>query len=304
MRFLFQTLIMNISPSIEFHKNKILDFQKLIQKKGITQQTIQQAHNLIAEFYKNNRRPFIWRDKISDYGIFLSEIMLQQTQTQRVIIKYQEFLSQFPDFQTLAESSFFDVLKYWKGLGYNRRARYLHESAKIIHEKYNGKIPNSPDALVELPGIGPATSCSIATFVHNHPYIFIETNIRSVFIWLFYSENTNVSDKLLMPLIEQTLDTENPREWYYALMDFGVFIKKEFGNPNKKSKHYTKQSKFAGSNRQIRGMLLNDLLQYPKSSYENITERLALNPERIQKNLDDLVTEQLISYINNLYSIK
>lgn len=294
---------MNISTSIEFHKNQIKEFQNAIAQKGTTNSNLKKFNKILWEFHEENRRPFHWRDTITPYGIVVSEIMLQQTQTDRVLPKYLEFIETFPTFESLAQADFYEVLKKWKGLGYNRRAKNLQRCAQEIVERFNGKVPQEPEELVTLPGIGPATSCSVSTFIYNKPNIFIETNIRSVFLFLFFHEQENISDKILLELIEKTIDTKKPREWYYALMDYGVFIKKTYGNPNKKSKHYTKQSRFAGSNRQIRGMILQDLLDHPNSTSSQIIKRLGIDKDRIQKNLNDLQKEELIQYHKSKYFI-
>lgn len=294
---------MKMLPSPDYYKKLIIQFQDYITQKGITTYSLKKFDKLINEFHQNNRRPFPWRDKITPYGIVVSEIMLQQTQTHRVLPKYKEFILAFPNFKKLAEASFYDVLKYWKGLGYNRRAKNLQITAQIITQTYQGTIPKTPEILKTFPGIGPATSCSIATFIYNKPYIFIETNIRSVFLLLFFENESKIDDNQILELIEKTIDKKNPREWYYALMDFGVFIKKEFKNPNHKSKHYNKQSTFAGSNRQIRGMILQDLLNHPLSTQTKIIKRLGFDKERIIKNLEDLIKEEMIIKKENKYTI-
>jgi A/G-specific adenine glycosylase len=262
-------------------------------------------NQIIWDFYYENRRPFAWRDVITPYHVFVSEVMLQQTQTHRVIPKFEDFITHFDSFQALADAPFVEVLTQWKGLGYNRRAKYLQEAAKMIVYQHGGTLPAAPDELVKLPGIGPATAASIATFAYNAPHIFIETNIRSVFLLLFFHEQENVSDTMLLPLIDACLDREKPRDWYYALMDFGVFIKKYIGNPNKKSRHYTKQKSFKGSNRQIRGKILEILLNESPQTKKQIYKQLPdFETERIDKNLDDLCAEQLITQQNRQFMIQ
>lgn len=218
----------------------------------------------IYQQYQNHPRKFPWRNISDPYAILVSEFMLQQTQTSRVVAKYDRFMKRFPTVKTLAHAPLSEVLRLWHGLGYNRRAKYLHESAKIIQSTYNSVIPSETELLDALPGIGPYTAAAIAAFAYDKPTVFLETNIRSVFIHEFYSGSQKVSDKDLYPLIKRTLDRKDPRNWYYALMDYGAMLKKEFPNPGKKSTSYAKQSRFAGSNRQKRGAVIRALLDGPQ----------------------------------------
>lgn len=211
-------------------------------------------------FYAQNKRNLLWREQVTPYSVFISEVMLQQTQVARVMQKFPEFLEKFPDFFHLTQADLVEVLKVWQGMGYNRRGKYLHDAAKVIVEKYNRNLPDDPKLLVELPGIGVATAASIACFAYNKPIVFIETNIRRVFLHHFFLGQENISDTQILPHVEEALDKKNPRDWYYAIMDYGSYLAKTMENPNKRSKHYVKQSKFEGSDRQIRGRFLREYL--------------------------------------------
>lgn len=259
-----------------------------------SQETLDLFKKKVWDFYSANKREFVWRSKPTEFNVFVSEIMLQQTQTFRIIDKFELFISTFPDFQTLANAPFVDVLRCWKGLGYNRRAKFIQQAAQIIWSQYNGKLPKNPAELVKLPSIGPATSCSIATFAFNTPTIFIETNVRAVFIHEFFQNQTEITDKELLPLVEKTVCHSNPREWYYALMDYGVFLKKTQKNPSRKSKHHVKQSKFEGSDRQIRGQIIQALLTHGPCLFSELAEELTCKEERLQKIIDALLSENLI----------
>ena len=226
----------------------------------LTQEQIKIFQKRIWDFFEKNERVFSWRKTTNPYNIFISEVMLQQTQATRVEKKYKQFIETFPDFYSLANAELYDVLKVWQGLGYNRRAKFLHQSAKIITLQYNGNVPNDTKKLEKLPGIGSATAASIAAFAFNAPTVFVETNIRTVFIHLFLSEKDNICDKELLSLASQTVDKTSPRKWYYALTDYGVMLKSKGINPINKSKSYTKQSKFQGSDRQIRGAIIKEVL--------------------------------------------
>ncbi len=196
--------------------------------------------------------------------------MLQQTQVSRVIPKYESFLKKFPDPKALAKAPLSDILKEWQGLGYNRRAKFLHQTAKIITEEYKGKFPKEAMAIEELPGIGPYTACAVATFAFNKPEVFIETNIRTVFTHSYFADKKLISDKEILPLIERDLKKSKmePRDFYAALMDYGSYLKASGVRINNKSKHYSKQSKFEGSTRQKRAAELRDALKAGASEKE------------------------------------
>lgn len=245
--------------------------------------------NKVWNFYENNKRAFPWRETSNLYEIFLSEIMLQQTQTVRVIPKYIDFLKTFPNLDSLSRVSNEDVLRLWSGLGYNRRALYLKRAAEILSQNTS---PITPEFLQTLPGIGPNTAGSIYVFSLNKPHVFIETNIRRVFIYEFFQDKNTISDIEILKLVKKTLDTKNPREWYYALMDYGAYLAKSEINPNRKSKHYAKQSKFEGSVRQARGTILNILLKKKNISKENLEKQI--NSKHFDKALAQLEKEGFI----------
>ena len=219
----------------------------------------------LKSFYRTSRRDLPWRHTYDPYQILVSEVMLQQTQALRVIPYYERFIKKFPTPQKLAEAKLSEVLKLWSGLGYNRRAKFLHEAAKIIASGgWKGQ---------KLPGVGPYTSAAIEAFAHNKPSVFIETNIRTVFIHYFPARLNlaqKVSDQEILPFIEKALKKfkMQPRDFYAALMDYGSYLKQKGIKLNSKSKHYTKQSKFEGSRRQKRAAHLRALLARGASDAE------------------------------------
>ena len=215
-------------------------------------------------------RDLPWRKTRDPYKILVSEIMLQQTQVDRVVPFYTRFVRQFPTPQKLAKAPLSKVLKAWQGLGYNRRAVYLQRSAKILR---SGEINGTPAQSIfatRLPGVGPYTAAAVEAFAHNKPTIFIETNIRTVFIYHFFPTKKQVSDKELLPLVKQALKKSKipPREFYARLMDYGTQLKKQGIKLNAKSKHYIKQSRFEGSHRQKRAARLRRLLARGTSDRE------------------------------------
>jgi A/G-specific adenine glycosylase len=265
--------------------------QDVKKAKKFTNSEISKFRTVIYQHYGKEGRTLPWRKTRNPYYILVSEIMLQQTQVERVIEKYQEFISLFPDIEKLDRSPLQKILTVWQGLGYNRRGLALKKIARIIMEDYRGKIPRSLEELVKLPGIGHTTASEIAAFAFNQPTVFIETNIRSVFLHYFFPERDDVSDDEILPLVAKTVDPSNPREWYYALMDYGTFLKKQYGNPSRKSTHYYKQSPFNGSNRQIRGKIVKYFTENPSGTGKQIARDLQIPLEKAEPNLIKLVEE-------------
>ncbi len=272
----------------------------------------------VWEFYKTNgRRSLPWRKTTNPYRILVSEVMLQQTQVDRVILKYKAFLKLFPTVKKLSEAPLGQVLRAWQGLGYNRRAKMLHECAKTITQKCRGRgahptLPRSYEELVKLPGVGPYTAGAIMAFAYNKPVSIIETNIRTVMIHHFFNDEVEISDQAILRLTVRSLDTENPREWYYALMDYGAYLKKTVGNQNVRSKHYVKQSTFKNSDRQIRGAILRRfslITIHSKASPSYGLTRRALHTElpfeidRIDAQLERLKEEGMVIKIGQKYTL-
>ncbi len=257
----------------------------------------------ISSYYACNKRNFPWRETQEPYKIVVSEIMLQQTQTDRVQVKYEYFIERFPTIEALAHASVAHVIAAWQGLGYNRRALALHLFAQRIVNDYKSQIPNNPQELEEFRGIGPATAASICAFAFNKATVFIETNVRAVFIHHFFSGQSQIKDSQIFPLVEQTLDTKNPREWYYALMDYGVMLKKNHKNPSRKSAHHTMQSKFEGSDRQVRGRIIKMLVEVPRIGLPVFLEHIPRDSKKIIRILTDLEQEGFIRMHDDLYML-
>lgn len=260
---------------------------------------------IILNYYNHNVRQFPWRDTQDPYKILVSEIMLQQTQTERVIKKYAQWLSVYPSVKEAAESPLSDILLNWNGLGYNRRAKFLHEACKKVYYECNSVFPSNSQDLKKLPGVGDYTSCAVSCFAFNNPEVFIETNIRSVFIFFYFPDDQQVSDKQIFPLIEKTLYKDNPRNWYYALMDYGAELKKKIKNPGRQSAHYSKQTKFEGSIRQARGALLRQLVQNKNGMELNTVQDIeCIDYSRLEEAAVKLVSEGYIQKSGDLYCIK
>jgi A/G-specific adenine glycosylase len=244
---------------------------------------------------KHGRHDLPWRISLDPYAILISEIMLQQTQVSRVVPKFQVFLKAFPGFRQLAAARTRDVLQRWQGLGYNRRALMLHRCAQAVIADHEGILPAHYDALVALPGIGPYTAGAILAFAFDQAVPLIETNIRRVYLHHFFPNRRNVSDADIMPLVTRDVRrTRSPRRWYSALMDYGSVLAGSVPNPNRRSKHYAKQSPFEGSYRQVRGAILRILTQGP-TTIAKIQKLYPAYSARLPRALDDLVKEGFIS---------
>ncbi len=266
-----------------------------IGKKNLTPEKILHFQDTVYAFYQHNARDNLpWRKTRDPYKILVSEIMLQQTRVERVLDKYRGFISVFPDFQSLAHARLSRVLSLWQGLGYNRRAMALHNTAREVAYRYSGKLPSSVEELKTLPGIGRATASAIAVFAFHKPVIFIETNIRRVFIHFFFQNRKEIRDSKILPLVEQTLDRRNPHKWYSALMDYGSMLKKIVDNPNRRSAHYKRQSPFQGSNRQVRGLILKALVDEHPATGPSLIKKLKQQPEQVRENLVRLEKEGLV----------
>ncbi|MBK5274441.1 MAG: A/G-specific adenine glycosylase [Desulfuromonadales bacterium] len=287
--------------------NNLLDPLKLTcryQKSGkLTSAGIVSFRKTIYEQYYATPRPMPWRDTVDPYRILVSEIMLQQTQVERVKGKYTEFLAAFPTVRHLAEAPLPDVLLVWQGLGYNRRALALKRCAGEIVERYAGAFPRSTDELQSLPGIGPYTARAVAAFAFGIAEPLIETNVRTVFIHFFFHGRDQVDDREIMPLVAATLDRDNPREWYYALMDFGVQLKQRHPNPGRRSRHHVQQSRFEGSNRQMRSRLLQVVMAGQGISAAALADELGVEQGAVERNLADMEREGFLSQANGRYMV-
>ncbi len=242
-------------------------------------------------YYRKNKRSLPWRETRDPYKVLVSELMLQQTQAPRVIPKYKAFLKKFPTIKVLATASTREVLEMWQGLGYNRRALYLSRIARTVVKHYKGIFPKTYEELCALPGIGPYTASAIMVFAYEKSQVLIETNIRAVFIHFFFPKSKKIPDTKLLPLIGKYMDSEYPKEWYNALMDYGVFLKMTIPNPSRKSKHHTRQSTFKGSIREVRGAIIRSYTVDHTTTKRSLIHVLPYAKEIIEREYDNLKNE-------------
>lgn len=293
----------------------------------MTSRNVQKFQNEILTYYKDNKRTMVWRDISNPYKIFVSEMMLQQTQVERVKIKYVEFIKKFPTIKSVALADKNEILKTWQGLGYNRRALFIKRVCEEIISKHKGIFPKDFKTLQTLPGIGPSTAGAICAFAYNQPVFFIETNVRTVLLHFFFKNKEKVSDIEIMNVLKKAtpyasarhprvdrdpeiklLDSRlrgnddpivtTPKDWYYALYDYGTFLKKSLGKNktklHQKSKHHTKQSKFEGSFRQKRAQVLKLKLSNSHISDTEILNKLTLSPQELEDVIISLDRDGLI----------
>ena len=249
----------------------------------------------LKRFYKKEGRGHLpWRTTKDPYKILVSEVMLQQTQVGRVVPFYKNFIKQFPTPKKLAEAKLSRVLKAWQGLGYNRRAKYLHEVGITLAKT---RFPKTVRELEALSGIGPYTARAVAAFAYNQPEVFVETNIRTVLFHHRLVGTKKVSDSALFPLVAELLQKSKmePRDFYAAMMDYGSFLKQSGVRLNSQSKHYSRQSKFEGSPRQLRSAILRELLQNP-ATLPQLTKKFspARSKGEIEREMKRLEAEGMV----------
>ncbi len=271
---------------------------------GLSSKEVRSFRSTIyTHYHTHGRHELPWRKNMTPYRILVSELMLQQTQVDRVIPKFNAFVKAFPSFRALAKAPTKQVLSLWQGLGYNRRALGLQQCAQKVVAEHKGKLPDTYEELVTLPYIGPATASALCMFAFEKPAVYIETNVRAIYIHHFFPRKKKVSDTELLPLIEQTFDTKHPRAWGSALLDYGSHLKKQMPNPSRRSKHHTIQSRFEGSNRQIRGAILRTLLANTECTLSALCADIKKDKPAVLKNLETMEKEGLVRKQGRRYSV-
>lgn len=282
---------------------------------------LQSFRSLVLERGAELYRDLPWRRSRDPYAVWISEVMLQQTQVSRVDGRWQHWMARFPTVDALAAAEPADVLDEWQGMGYNRRALSLLRAAQQVSAA-GGVMPQEVADLVALPGIGPATAAGIRAFALNLPGTYLETNVRTVFLHELYPEAEGVPDKELLPLVEACCpkdardSADDPRTWYFALLDYGAWLKKNTPNPSRRSAGHTKQSRFEGSHRQKRAMVVRALLAHRNTAgvdvqtvadeltrEEQEAGRPAVAPRDVVALLEELALEGFCSANGDVWSI-
>jgi len=283
-------------------KPEVREFHTLFEQEGLTLKVISLFQGAIWQHYREHGRHFAWRETHDPYHILISETMLQQTQASRVVKKYSEFISTFPGFYALAGAPLRDVLRVWQGLGYNRRALALHRTAQKVVAEFAGQLPSDPEVLQRFPGIGPYTAAAIAAIAFNKPTVFPETNIRTVFLHYFFEKPEMVTDRDILPLVNATLVKENPREWYYALFDYGAMLKRKRKAITGSTRH--RKVAFRGSNREMRGQILRLVLTRESITEQELPGLLEENNGRVREIITQMQGEGFIDIVGGLIRIK
>ncbi len=269
----------------------------------LTAKQVKKFQSVVLGAAKENRRSFPWRDTLDPYRVVVSEFMLQQTQAERVVPKYTSFIKKYPSWRALAKATLGEVLTEWQGLGYNRRAKYIRTLAQVVAKELKGRLPSEESELVKLPGIGPASAAAIRAFAFNKPSLYLETNVRSVYLHYFFRDQLNITDAELLPLLQQTMDQKNSRLWNTALLDYGAWLKKNHGNPSRRSLHYSKQSPFKGSTRYFRGQIVKILARGGWFSALELQRVLGSTKASLSPLLKLLVIEGLVHSKKGKYSL-
>lgn len=274
----------------------------------MTRPSLKSFRDTVQAHFKKHGRSFLWRLTTDPYEILVSEVMLQQTQVERVSLYFPRFIERFPDIASLAAAPLREVLILWQGLGYNRRALFLKRTAEETVHRHGGILPASVKELTALPGIGPYTARAVLTFAFNEPHSFLETNIRAAYIHHFFAGREKVTDREILPILERTIDRADPRRWYYALMDYGAHLKKSVPNPTRRSATHAKQSRFEGSDRQIRGAILRALGTGPATRKTLQTAvrqdiKREVDAERLSSILSGLCDEEMVKRSGERYRI-
>lgn len=254
----------------------------------ISQQKIAAFQQKILTWYSENQRDLPWRKTRDPYRILVSEVMSQQTQLSRVVPKYEAWIERFPAVESLAEAKIADVLHFWSGLGYNRRALNLKKTAEIITEKYKGRFPQNEKELLSLPGIGQYTARAVLCFAFDLQVSVVDTNVRKVLLTKLAVSEKEIPDIAIL-LVPHGL----AYEWNQALMDYAAAVLKKEKIP------IPKQSKFAGSHRYYRGQIIKQLLHKKKIAIQDVgllikKDYSSSEKEWLQKLLDELATEGFI----------
>lgn len=262
---------------------------------------VRELQDVVWNYYAKNKRDMPWRTEVNEYFTLVSEVMLQQTQVSRVGPKFEQFIARFPTLQALASAPLADVLVAWSGLGYNRRAKYLWQAACMIQKELGGVFPDTQQKLQRLPGVGVNTAGAIIAYSYNKPAVFVETNIRTVILQHCFKNQKNVSDTEIAEVAKLLVPTDHIRQWYWALMDYGAYLKKLRPGSTRRAKSYTKQSKFEGSLRQMRGKVIRHLSGGAQT--KAALDGLLAADDRYPLALDALQREGLIIARNGVYRL-
>ncbi|WP_137288282.1 HhH-GPD family protein [Natronorubrum halophilum] len=247
----------------------------------------------LIRWYEGDHRDFPWRRTDDPYEILVSEVMSQQTQLDRVVEAWEEFLERWPTTADLAAADRADVVGFWTNhsLGYNNRAKYLHESAQQVEKEYAGAFPTTPDELQELMGVGPYTANAVASFAFNNGDAVVDTNVKRVSYRAFSIPD---DDAAFEEAANDLLPEGESRVWNNAIMELGGVVCTqtprcdEVGCPWREwcdayaSGDFTApdvptQPAFEGSRRQFRGRVIGTLREYDELEVDTLGHRIRVD---------------------------
>lgn len=264
----------------------------------LSKKKISTIQTTVLDWYKTNKRNLPWRSTRDPYHILVSEIMLQQTQVSRVIPKYEEFLKRFPTVGKLASVSSAEVIRAWKGLGYNRRALNLQRAARVIVGEHNGKVPSDLEALRELPGIGRYTAGAIRNFASGIDTPAVDTNVKQ-FLDHFVPASAARTENDYYDLAEQLMPEGKAREWLHAVMDYSALVLKSNKVTGSTLRVEPRKSEpFVGSNRYLRGRIidrLRDQAQTASALFAAIAKPIDVEQGRFQALVTALQSEGFLT---------
>jgi A/G-specific adenine glycosylase len=264
----------------------------------------------LRAWYAPRRDAYPWRGSHDPYAVWVSEVMLQQTQAARVVPAYTSFLRSFPTVRELALAPRRDVVAQWGGLGYNRRAVRLSQAARAIVRDHGGRIPHDKDELLELPGVGPYTAAAVASMGFGEPVAVVDTNVRRVVSRVHLGvDGHEVPAKEVWGLAEGWLDRDDPVTWNQALMDLG----REVCRPKPRcdvcplagvcrfrrdgaaaSRGPSRQGPFEGSTRQVRGAIVNALRSHPWLTPARLASETGFPVDRVEAAVATLSVDGLV----------
>lgn len=273
--------------------------RKNLEKDQPSKVQIAAFREVVWDFAGQGFREMPWRTDVRPYYILVSELMLQQTQVGRVIPKFEAFIARFPDEEMLARAPLSEVVVAWQGLGYNRRAKFLHEAARAIVTA--DEFPRTLSGLMALPGVGRNTAGAIMNYAFEQPVAFVETNVRTALIEHFYPDGEIVNEADFLALAELIWDNEHPRAWAWAVMDYGAHLKSQGRGRLTQVKTYKKQSPLRGSLREMRGRIIAALSQAALPDAE-LREQVVAD-ERFAPALEGLIKDGLIARAAGVWSL-
>lgn len=303
------------------------------ERRGLESIDLDALQTALRDWYRDNHREFPWRETTDPYEILVSEVMSQQTQLGRVVDAWEAFLERWPTVDALAAADRSAVVSFWSShrLGYNNRARYLHEAATQIVTDFDGEFPAEPDTLTELMGVGPYTANAVASFAFNNGRAVVDTNVKRVLFRLMddFDDADDTEEPPYRETAEQLLPPNDSRIWNNAMMELGgtvctadpqcdagncpwrrwctAYETGDFSAPDVPS-----QSTFEGSRRQYRGRIIGVLGEFEELSLDELGPRIRVDytpdgdngQEWLQGLIEDLADDGLVEQSNGVVRLR